>query len=111
MENPLDALLAVVLRAGLAHPTPAGTLSALRAAHGLVSRYAPIEPPDRDDDQINHVIIPIGDGERWCATCGEVAMPSMAFGGRDNGETAPCCRRPQPVPVVTILRPEEYYTR
>jgi hypothetical protein len=110
-ENPLDALLARILRAGLRTPTPAGLLSALRAAHGLVERYAPVDQADRDDEQANHVVIPVGDGERWCRHCGEVAMPSMGFGNRDDGEASPCCRRPQPVPVVAILQPEEYYTR
>jgi hypothetical protein len=38
-------------------------------------------------------------------------MPSMGFGERDAGQIAPCCRRPQPVPVVAILQADEYYTR
>lgn len=67
--------------------------------------------PDGEDAEIRHVVLPIGEGERWCGHCGEVAMPSMGFGGRDDGETAPCCRRPQPVPVVSVLQLEEYYTR
>jgi hypothetical protein len=102
-----------VLRAGLRTPTPAGLLSALRAAHGLVARYTPPAAlPDRDDDaEIVHVVIPIGLDERWCGHCGEVVMAAMGMAGRLTGHAADCCRRPQPVPVLEILQPEEYYLR
>jgi hypothetical protein len=103
-------VLARILRAGIHTPTPAGLLSALRAAHGLVERYAPPEPQPEDADE-RRVIIPVGEGECWCGYCGEVTMPSMGFGNRDDGDTAPCCRKPQPVFVTQILQPEEYYTR
>ena len=107
---PLDDLLAIVLRAGVRTPTPSGLRSALRAAHRLVARYAPPELPPDDDGEIIHVIIPVSAGERWCAHCGEVAMPR---GSRDPDDirATRCCRRPQPILVTQILQPEEYYLR
>ena len=106
--EPLDALLTIVLRAGVRTPTPSGLRSALRAAHGLVAQHAP--PPsvapvvDVDADPV-HVVIRIGVDERWCAHCGTVTWWTSS---RETGKANPCCSRPQPVPVKTFLHPEEY---
>jgi hypothetical protein len=93
----------------LATPTPAGLLSALRAAHGLVARYAPVDVEDDDLLDDIGVAIRIGAGERWCSHCGAVVMAAMGMEGRLTGHATDCCSRPQPVPVVMILQPEEYF--
>jgi hypothetical protein len=111
-EESIDHLLLVILCAGRRTGTPAGLLSALRAAQGLLARYAEPEPAEEDGPwEISTAPLPVVAGECWCGRCGEVAMTALAFGARVSDELIACCRRPQLVAVTEILRAEEYYIR
>lgn len=108
-----DAILLAAVRAGRRTGTPAGLLSALRAAQLLLGRYAEPEQPEPDGPwESSPAPLRVAAGECWCGHCGEVVVTARAIAGaRVSDELIACCRQTQPVPVTTILQPEEYYVR
>lgn len=51
------------------------------------------------------VVLRVGVGERWCATCGEVIGPWMEM---SEGRRVRCCGNPRPIAVRQVLWPEEF---
>ena len=105
-----------VLRTGRAHPTPAGLISALRAAQELALRAISACQPAEDlltdlPQPAGPVIIRLAVNEHWCGSCGEIAGPWLELYANSGGHhrRAACCRRPAFVAVVDLLPPENYY--